>query len=1300
MSSPSQPRKRTPIKLELPQPNSALATQASKQRWQNDLSNLLKNANARFADLAWTLAPGQKEQIWAHKAIIYARAGGQFQLKYLAAPAPPPHSRLPALPSNASSASFSPFPVSLRSVTPQSTTSARRPPSPGASSLNSLSASTRQVAVLNGTDPTLFQSILEALYTANGLSEVFSFLFDDHTAGDGPEARTDKLRRDLLYMWRSKLYSDCHIILVNGEGPEKDADGNPITEQAVFSAHRAILCSRSPYFASLLLDPYADSNKRTFTLASPPFTPASLHFSLGYLYCGTLDFSNRTFDLSTAMQIWRSAQYLGLELLKEEVEAKISDMCHNFKDNCKMCISRIGRVYAFALALDVNSKRLERLAEPYVIESFGSIWNKAIGQLHYEAQTRIVDLVCSSIDPNTIIDAIRSSKRLKERLANERSDWSDHLLSMLEPIDEQIALVLQKKFPAVVTSKGFLNLLVGVGFSNDVLERALIVLVNQLSVETAAETYQVLVGQVLLREDGLPMDARVIVEDAKAGVLKYLKSRWMNVRSHNGFDPLENWALKEISDEIGVQVEELLLSTPVSNSPQTKTGLRVTSTPTKDTAKEEKQAISAATLRASVLCRNASRKQSTPPPALSGRVMAKSASPASTTTTSRSHLSSVTNNPLTPTTSPSILSRPRPSITGTQKSPLPTVITTTNSTRRGSENLRSSIKSTINGRRPSVLSNESSASTSSVLSPTRSEREPVSPPHSTQPPLPPIPKPSTPASKRPSTTSRASSPTPSVASVSSKSAGKRAVSVASRSRQLLDLHTKTSNATTDSKQLRVTRTRTLTSTSSASTRSSSSISNRAPAVNGRKTNTKPGSLRKTPSSVSMRSDISTATVGGAAHRRRPSVPSKAEPPVPAVRRKVTTAATPSVTLSVKPPDRLRTTSATARTGVVAAAVRAIQPEPVPKRPSSAASVRMTVAKTNGAGGAKAGPGSSSTTTSTIRAVKTKPKVGGLTTTSAGVRARTISNNSTASAAVTAKNPSSARARTISTNSAAAAGPSNRTAASNTKLASPLVTTRASRARKTSGMSEGGAKASKDAEDPVVVVEGRKADEESGHHSQGSTGSASTVRLGATAQAGSTLQTIIVTPSSSPSIHRIASAATVTPAGPPAPGTPLPGQVLLCGIPCVVSTTTVLADGMIQPVKFRAVVKYLGMTFFGPGEWVGVEVAEREDMPAKNWIDGSVEGVRYFELGQETSESRARLMRNLSATPSAGDRRSPSSMGGASSRLGSPGEVGSLHSLRPSLMGNNLKTVGSDDELSAPCGTRGLFVRPHEVIFVF
>lgn len=155
---------------------------------------------------------------------------------------------------------------------------------------------------------------------------------------------------------------------------------------------------------------------------------------------------------------------------------------------------------------------------------------------------------------------------------------------------------------------------------------------------------------------------------------------------------------------------------------------------------------------------------------------------------------------------------------------------------------------------------------------------------------------------------------------------------------------------------------------------------------------------------------------------------------------------------------------------------------------------------------------------------------------------------------------------------------------------------------------------------------------------------------------------------------------------------------MIGIPCVVATNITLDDGLVQPVKFRAVVKYLGETFFGPGQWVGVEVAEKEEMIKKEWNDGTVDGIRYFELGQESKESRSRLFRNLSATPSGGDR----SHSSHSSYLGSNVEdVGSVNSLRPSFVSkasSHRTQLSHSNEEERP--TRGLFVRPQEVIFVF
>ncbi|KAJ7838063.1 hypothetical protein B0H14DRAFT_3701205 [Mycena olivaceomarginata] len=80
-------------------------------------------------------------------------------------------------------------------------------------------------------------------------------------------------------------------------------------QMPVFSSHRFIPASRSPYFHTALVSWPAPAPSKSLTssvkdlsdvltlpLPSPPFTPASLHFTLGLLYTGILIFSHRTYD--------------------------------------------------------------------------------------------------------------------------------------------------------------------------------------------------------------------------------------------------------------------------------------------------------------------------------------------------------------------------------------------------------------------------------------------------------------------------------------------------------------------------------------------------------------------------------------------------------------------------------------------------------------------------------------------------------------------------------------------------------------------------------------------------------------------------------------------------------------------------------------------------------------------------------------------------------------------------------------------------------------------------------------------
>jgi hypothetical protein len=171
---------------------------------------------------------------------------------------------------------------------------------------------------------------LKYLYTGNGFREAFESLFDTSESceeGDAEENRIDKLCKDLVFMWCSRLYSDICIVLTGNFSSTNHKDLTTI-----FSSHRFMLVSRSPYFFSALSwgGPTKSMYPVTLNLPSPPFTPASLHFSLGYIYTSTLIFSHRTCYLDTAFHIMRSASYLVLDSLYNEVQARIvQEMMHS-----------------------------------------------------------------------------------------------------------------------------------------------------------------------------------------------------------------------------------------------------------------------------------------------------------------------------------------------------------------------------------------------------------------------------------------------------------------------------------------------------------------------------------------------------------------------------------------------------------------------------------------------------------------------------------------------------------------------------------------------------------------------------------------------------------------------------------------------------------------------------------------------------------------------------------------------------------------------------------------------------------
>ncbi|KAJ1018917.1 hypothetical protein NDA16_004720 [Ustilago loliicola] len=444
---------------------------------------------------------------------------------------------------------------------------------------------------LGGVSQAFFEATLQYLYTGEeAMVDAFEFLFEDRLASDSeatPEEKLDKLRSDLTFMWRSKLYSDVKIVLGEDDDSddvdsaalgaqrrgnsakfvnipdanmsvislpqtidtdridESDAEDDELTS---FSTHRMILASRSQYFASMLLSPYADSTAPVLHLPSPPFTPASLHFTLGFLYTGTLFFSNRTFDLSTAFSLWRAGAYLQIETLQALVTALIDrEFCHGFTCSppCRKCVKRVPRTLAFATSPDVSEQALQEPAIAAVSgPHFGMYWAKDVGNLDPLLQDRIVDAITSRLtsDPTSVVSVLRQLSIVGQRIDTERSSrWVESLRLMAETVENRLMPVLHANLEKIVQSPAWANLLDGIGSLGDVLEKSLVMLIDGLTEPRAAQIYQILVGQVLLREQGFEVpQSRQAVENARASVLRYLKKRWINVRALGGFNKLEN----------------------------------------------------------------------------------------------------------------------------------------------------------------------------------------------------------------------------------------------------------------------------------------------------------------------------------------------------------------------------------------------------------------------------------------------------------------------------------------------------------------------------------------------------------------------------------------------------------------------------------------------------------------------------------------------------------------------------------------------------------------------------------------
>lgn len=634
------------------------ATLKSTVAWQTDLEALFTRAKDRFPDVVWALLTEEDgeatgEQVYGHKAIVYARAPPSFQARYFSF-RPAPISSPGPLDTYSPSAYPTQSALSL-SLVPEASSISRspspfRPASPVSHNQDGLMHLTTFI------NPTLFSKELEYLYTGKGLGAAFEFFYDSsehyREEGDAEENRIDKLRKDLVFMWRSRLYSDVRI------GIEGSSSVHHEGLAAVFSTHRFILVSRSDYFHNALLawkaqkpeirDEGQDNDyvpeQPTLMLPSPPFTPPSLHFVLGFIYTGTLIFSNRTYDLDTAFHIMRSATYISLDSLYDEVQARIvQEMMHglfhayvDFTEyerltggkwgvagcRCRQCARRMPRVIEFALLDDVKNELLTRGARRGLVGMFGEGWCHAeFAKLDKKIREAALKGVAKRTTPPNVFPLLFAAEFALTKLNAIIDPWADTSRDMITDARRHIDHILCTQTEECFAQPDWLELMEtdGARFEDrEHLEWILKSIQRGFAEKAAGRLYQALVSSVLLRPHASDPNVTMLpptslvrnkVEETRVELLRWMKKRWVTIRMEGGFDRLDGWALKEIGHELEISIDDLASPTTPTHSKGSSAHNGVRSTKHLDA---EADTLSQHSLRTSILNRNLAKHHASP----------------------------------------------------------------------------------------------------------------------------------------------------------------------------------------------------------------------------------------------------------------------------------------------------------------------------------------------------------------------------------------------------------------------------------------------------------------------------------------------------------------------------------------------------------------------------------------------------------------------------------------------------------------------------------------------------------------
>ncbi|CAB4419149.1 unnamed protein product [Rhizophagus irregularis] len=525
---PSEKKKR----VLLPPAGLDFAT-SPKDSLVDDLRYALEHAKELYSDIAWdfTLAPSPTI-IYAHKAILYARSSRSFQERFL---------------KNKDANG-----MSIRSVR--------------------LSNPEPTIAKTDE-DPFLIRQELKFFYTGEEGSEEFLSAVDTTD-----ELEQDKLKEDLIYMFKSKLYTDVELVLDYSEdSPEivDEEDFKPIK----IKAHRFILYTRSEYFKKMLSSDFIEARSSSIHLDASIFNQTSLNIILTFIYTGNIP-PSKPLTLDDYEWVWIGADFLGIKFLCDECICRIATKVHHFTCTCAECQSVIPRVAIFAKEHDVDM--LWQGCLHVLSHGFDSMWpQKAFADLDEDTREEVLFTVLANIQQNnSVMAAFKGCRKILSNIDIKGIGlpWIETIRGMTHRVQSfTVKNILVDNFEQICSEdQEFLDCVDGVGFSSDLLEDIMNVVVEEgLTEKNAARVLNCITGKLLTRQavvDSESFETKRVLNQAKQNVFDYMKKRWMSVKGNGGFRLLTPWQLDEFSKELGVTNQELQESTDhKENKPKVRT---------------------------------------------------------------------------------------------------------------------------------------------------------------------------------------------------------------------------------------------------------------------------------------------------------------------------------------------------------------------------------------------------------------------------------------------------------------------------------------------------------------------------------------------------------------------------------------------------------------------------------------------------------------------------------------------------------------------------------------------------------